>query len=270
MTRTPVRILVGGLVAGLAVTGTAFVVLQDSEPTASDTLSAQAEALPSAVALPARTDLPARTAARASRGGARTAALPTKLVTKTVATGSTFSGEASWYGGSFQGQTTANGESFNTYAMTAASKTLPFGTRLRVCRQSRCVVVRINDRGPYAGGRVLDLSQAAAQQLGYSGVAHVTATPVGVRTVAVIDTAAVARQKAVQQRMAERRAAVARRQAARNNEIRADRARDLADARLAAASSGLEPNLPVLALAGGLVLASSTGLVHARRRRTHS
>lgn len=112
---------------------------------------------------------------RASRGGLRSALIPT---------GPSFSGTASWYGGSyFQGRQTANGERFDTHALTAASRTLPFGTRLRVCRGRRCVVVRINDRGPYVGARVLDLSHAAAQRLGYEGVERVTATPVVRRTV---------------------------------------------------------------------------------------
>lgn len=68
------------------------------------------------------------------------------------------------------------------YGLTAAHRTLPFGTRLRVCRGDRCVVVRINDRGPYAGGRILDLSRGAAEQIGlvHSGVAQVSATVVDV------------------------------------------------------------------------------------------
>jgi rare lipoprotein A len=86
-------------------------------------------------------------------------------------------GQASWYGPGFDGGRTANGESFNQYAMTAAHKTLPFGTQVRVTNlnNGRSVVVRINDRGPYAGGRVLDLSKGAATQIGVisSGVAPV-------------------------------------------------------------------------------------------------
>ena len=112
-------------------------------------------------------------AQRASRGGMRSALVPV---------GPSFTGAASWYGGFFQGRRTANGELFDTRALTAASRTLPFGTRLRVCRSGRCVVVRINDRGPYVGQRVLDLSYAAAQLLGYDGVEQVTATPVALTT----------------------------------------------------------------------------------------
>ena len=84
-------------------------------------------------------------------------------------------GKASWYGPGFHGRFTANGERFNTHAMTAAHKTLPFGTRVKVinARTGRSVVVRINDRGPYAHGRVIDLSKASARAIGVSGVAEV-------------------------------------------------------------------------------------------------
>ena len=74
----------------------------------------------------------------------------------------------SYYAHYFHGRTTANGEAFNMYANTAAHKTLPFGTRLRVC-YSGCVDVRINDRGPYIGARELDLSYGAAQRIGLLG-----------------------------------------------------------------------------------------------------
>ena len=86
------------------------------------------------------------------------------------------SGAASWYGPGFHGKRTANGETFNTNALTAAHKTLPFGTQLRVTneRTGKSVVVRINDRGPYAHGRVIDLSKAAAEAVGISGVGKVT------------------------------------------------------------------------------------------------
>jgi rare lipoprotein A len=85
-------------------------------------------------------------------------------------------GAASWYGPGFHGKKTANGERFNTNALTAAHKTLPFGTHVRVKneRTGKSVVVRINDRGPYAHGRVIDLSKAAAAAVGISGVGQVT------------------------------------------------------------------------------------------------
>ncbi|KLK94183.1 lipoprotein [Microvirga vignae] len=86
------------------------------------------------------------------------------------------SGRASWYGPGFHGRRTASGETFNTNELTAAHRTLPFGTKVRVVnkRTGKSVVVRINDRGPYAHGRVIDLSRASAQAIGISGVGSVT------------------------------------------------------------------------------------------------
>jgi rare lipoprotein A len=83
-------------------------------------------------------------------------------------------GVASWYGPGFHGRTTANGEKFDMYELTAAHKTLPFGTRVVVHnpRTGKEVVVRINDRGPYAKGRVIDLSKAAANALGFKARGH--------------------------------------------------------------------------------------------------
>lgn len=77
-------------------------------------------------------------------------------------------GVASWYGEEFAGRTTANGEIFDPLQFTAAHRTLPFGTVLDVTnpKTSQTVRVRINDRGPYIGGREIDLSYAAAQQIG--------------------------------------------------------------------------------------------------------
>jgi rare lipoprotein A len=77
-------------------------------------------------------------------------------------------GRASWYGPRFHGRRTASGETFNMHDLTAAHKTLPFGTRVRVrnLANGQEVAVRINDRGPHVRGRVIDLSRAAAQQIG--------------------------------------------------------------------------------------------------------
>lgn len=77
-------------------------------------------------------------------------------------------GQASWYGTRFQGRPTASGEPFDMNKLTAAHRTLPFGTRIRVVNESngKSVVVRINDRGPYAGHRIIDLSRKAAQTIG--------------------------------------------------------------------------------------------------------
>lgn len=86
-------------------------------------------------------------------------------------------GLASWYGGRFHGRKTANGERYNKFAFTCASKTLPFGTVLEITnlKNQKTTVVRVNDRGPYIKKRVLDLSYAAAKKLGFvrSGVAKV-------------------------------------------------------------------------------------------------
>jgi rare lipoprotein A len=85
------------------------------------------------------------------------------------------SGRASWYGPGFHGRRTASGETFNTNELTAAHRTLPFGTKVRVVNKKtgKSVVVRINDRGPYAHGRVIDLSKASAQAIGISGIGSV-------------------------------------------------------------------------------------------------
>ncbi len=86
-------------------------------------------------------------------------------------------GEASWYGTKFHGRRTANGEVYNMFAMTAAHKTLPIPSYVRVTHvgNGRSIVVRINDRGPFHGNRIIDLSYAAAKKLGViaTGVAQV-------------------------------------------------------------------------------------------------
>ena len=80
-------------------------------------------------------------------------------------------GEASWYGGKFQGRQTANGEKFDTNMLTAAHKTLPFNTIVEVknIENDKIVHVRINDRGPFVEGRIIDLTRAAASKLDMVG-----------------------------------------------------------------------------------------------------
>jgi len=99
------------------------------------------------------------------------------LAAADAAAGNVRSGVASYYGKRFHGRTTANGERFNMHAMTAAHRSLPFGTRVKVTYPStgRSVTVRINDRGPFIGGRTIDLSRGAAAALGMvdAGVAKV-------------------------------------------------------------------------------------------------
>ena len=106
-------------------------------------------------------------------------ALPILLSTLPAqASSAVFRTTASWYGPGFHGNRTANGEIYDQRGITAAHKTLPFGTKLRVCNEVNdlCVDVRINDRGPYIAGRELDLSKGAAEAIGMidAGVAPVT------------------------------------------------------------------------------------------------
>ncbi|WP_417311611.1 septal ring lytic transglycosylase RlpA family protein [Ectopseudomonas khazarica] len=81
--------------------------------------------------------------------------------------GGSETGKASYYGQAHHGKRTASGERFDQHALTAAHRTLPFGTRVRVTNlnNERSVVVRINDRGPFVHGRIIDLSRAAAERL---------------------------------------------------------------------------------------------------------
>jgi rare lipoprotein A len=84
-------------------------------------------------------------------------------------------GMASWYGPAHQGRTTADGETFDQQALTAAHRNLPFGTVVKVTNLSngKSIKVRINDRGPYVKGRILDLSKRAADEIGIAGTARV-------------------------------------------------------------------------------------------------
>lgn len=92
-------------------------------------------------------------------------------------------GWASWYGGKFHGRETASGEIFNTNDFTAAHRTLAFGTRLKVTNTAngKSVIVRVNDRGPFVKGRIIDLSQAAAIELDMigAGTAYVRIEQIG-------------------------------------------------------------------------------------------
>jgi rare lipoprotein A len=92
-----------------------------------------------------------------------------------AATGVSFEGIASWYGPGFEGQTTANGDIFDPAKFTAASRDLPLGSWLYVEHEGKGVVVYVNDRGPYIDGRVLDLSQAAAEAIGITGLGWIRA-----------------------------------------------------------------------------------------------
>ncbi|HEX7353816.1 MAG TPA: septal ring lytic transglycosylase RlpA family protein [Mycobacteriales bacterium] len=157
----------GSLVGGVAAHSNAELISY----TAAQQAAAERAAALAAQQAAARKAAVARAAA-ASRSEARASL---------SATGGSFSGEASWYGPGFVGHRTSSGTPYNPNALTAASKTLPLGSHLRVCYHGSCVTVLINDRGPYVAGRILDLSEAAAADIGLksAGVGWVTATPVG-------------------------------------------------------------------------------------------
>ena len=105
----------------------------------------------------------------------RASAEPGSAASYTAAT-SVQQGKASWYGPGFHGRRTANGERFNTNAYTAAHKTLPFGTKVKVthAKTGKSVVVRINVRGPYAHCIVIILYRASSRAIGISDVADIT------------------------------------------------------------------------------------------------
>ena len=114
---------------------------------------------------------------RTDRGGSVQKASLKSPVPKT---GAPEEGEASWY--DFEGQTTANGETMDPERLTAAHPTLPFGTKLEVenVENGRTVVVRVNDRGPYDGDRIIDVSKEAAERLDMveDGVTEVEVAPI--------------------------------------------------------------------------------------------
>jgi rare lipoprotein A len=89
-------------------------------------------------------------------------------------TGQTVSGEASWYGPGFVGRPTASGAPYDPERLTCANKELPLGSVIHVTANGYAVNCLVNDRGPYVGDRILDMSRAGSRALGYSGVAVVT------------------------------------------------------------------------------------------------
>jgi len=95
----------------------------------------------------------------------------TPIMPQAFAKGAVLTGVASWYGPGFHGRTTANGEKYNMHQLTAAHKSLKFGTKVRVTnkKNGKSVIVRINDRGPYVGSRIIDLSKSAAEVIGMIG-----------------------------------------------------------------------------------------------------
>lgn len=88
---------------------------------------------------------------------------------KPVEVGSTYTGPASFYGSQHHNRKTASGERFNMYGLTAAHRSLPLGCKIKVTNQDngKSVILKVNDRGPFHGNRILDVSQGAAKQLGF-------------------------------------------------------------------------------------------------------
>lgn len=84
-------------------------------------------------------------------------------------TGEVFSGYSSWYGTKFHGRSTSSGEVYDQFGFTCAHRTLPFGTWLKVTFRGNSVIVKVNDRGPFVAGRILDLSRGAADAIGMTG-----------------------------------------------------------------------------------------------------
>ncbi len=157
------------LVAAVALSACAPAALMGQAPGASSAPSASGP-VDTSTAIADAAFAPASTTGSAARPRSNTtaAAPPSADVER---------GMASWYGPGFAGRLTANGEIFDPSQLTAAHKTLPFNTLVRVVNEDngRSVVVRINDRGPFKPGRVIDLSRAGAEAVGMvgSGVARV-------------------------------------------------------------------------------------------------
>ena len=115
-------------------------------------------------------------------------------------------GVASWYGHPFDGRLTANGETYDMEKLTAAHRTFPFGTVLRVenLSNNKTVDVRINDRGPFVQGRIIDLSHAAAQTISMAGIANVRLQVISIPPTRTADLSAVQIQTFTQRSDAER------------------------------------------------------------------
>ena len=153
------------LVAGLLVLGGCSLSSRDSGPSRQMNFSHLENAVP-------------KHEKRTRAGNPATyVVLGKRYYVKKESTGYVERGPASWYGKKFHGRKTSNGEIYNMYAMTAAHKTLPIPTYLQVTNldNGKSVVVRVNDRGPFHGNRIIDLSYAAASKLGYAsnGVGNV-------------------------------------------------------------------------------------------------
>lgn len=171
-----------GVLSLLAACAPLPVAQQDGEPQPCFVSGGDGDALTQPCPEEAAPVKKPRKPARGTRPAAPAVAEPAPQAAAEPATSSTYDlspprdsdqqGLASWYGPRFHGRPTASGERFDSMDLTAAHRTLKFGTR--VCVRSsitgKTVVVRINDRGPFTGGRVIDLSQGAAEALGMIGL----------------------------------------------------------------------------------------------------
>jgi rare lipoprotein A (peptidoglycan hydrolase) len=161
----------------------ARAVLEASRQKLEQTIAEHARAAQSTLRAAAMTSTPTRAPRHARATGSQSELMrryrfgPGGIPTGLVASGQVLQGKASWYGPGFDGRPTASGAIFDQEGWTVAHKTLPLGTILLVSYNGRSVVVLVNDRGPYAGGRILDLSHGVATALGtvHAGVAYVRA-----------------------------------------------------------------------------------------------
>jgi rare lipoprotein A len=165
-------------VVGALLVGGAYGAVRLNEARQPATEPAAAAAVATTVPAPTRSPTPTPTATpkRASRGDTRSAApSPTKTTKPKETVTATGSCGASYYD---EPQPTANGEEFDPEALTAAHKTWPFNTRVRVTNpeNGKSVIVRINDRGPYVDGRCIDLSRAAFRAIASLGLGHIDVT----------------------------------------------------------------------------------------------
>ncbi|MBC1259738.1 septal ring lytic transglycosylase RlpA family protein [Synechococcus sp. BSF8S] len=172
----------GALALLLSGSGVAVPVLAESARTESDSRVAMARPADTAPAAePSKQGQPTEPVAIRQQESEAPAAEAQPEPTAPAPTPRRFklagTGEASWYGPGFFGNRTANGEVFRPGTMTAAHRTLPFGTKVKVTNlwNGRSAIVRINDRGPFHGNRIIDLAHGAAQRLGLvsSGIAQV-------------------------------------------------------------------------------------------------
>ena len=180
-------LIASGLTVAAALAATAWILMGSGSKSDAAASQAEADLANRTSATPSQATAPSQSASPSPSSVPTTAkptlrpkaakpkpAKPAKKKTAGYQVVRTGTCQASFYG---EGQQTASGETFNPSALTAANKTMPFGTKVRVINEAngKSVIVRINDRGPYAGGRCLDLSTAAMKAVGGLGAGVITA-----------------------------------------------------------------------------------------------